>query len=58
MAQVLINAVEDALRKRGRKIICTLIEDWNKNSLKLFEKHNYVLHRDIFYLSKRENEEV
>ena len=57
-AQVLINAVEDALRKRGRKIICTLIEDWNKNSLKLFEKCNYVLHRDIFYLSKRENKEV
>lgn len=58
VAQVLINAVEDALKKRGRKIICTLIEDWNKNSLKLFEKCNYVLHRDIFYLSKRENEEV
>jgi hypothetical protein len=35
--------VEDALRKRGRKIICTLIEDWNENSLKLFEKCNYVL---------------
>jgi hypothetical protein len=35
--------VEDALRKRGRKIICTLIEDWNENSLKLFAKCNYVL---------------
>ena len=58
VAQVLINAVEDALKKRVRKIICTLIEDWNKNSLKLFEKCNYVLHRDIFYLSKRESEEV
>ena len=44
--------------KRGRKIICTLIEDWNKNSLKLFKKCNYVLHRDIFYLSKRENKEI
>jgi len=58
VAQALINAAEDALRKRGRKIICTLIEDWNKNSLKLFKKCNYVLHRDIFYLSKRENKEV
>jgi len=58
VAQALINAAEDALRKRGRKIICTLIEDWNKNSLKLFEKCNYVLHKDIFYLSKRENKEV
>ncbi|MDI6916212.1 MAG: GNAT family N-acetyltransferase [Thermoplasmatales archaeon] len=58
VAQFLINAVENALRKRGRKIICTLIEDWNENSLKLFEKCNYVLHRDIFYLSKRENEGV
>lgn len=56
VAQVLINAVEDVLRKRGRKIICTLINDWNKNSLKLFEKCNYVLHKDIFYLSKREGE--
>jgi len=58
VARVLINAIEDALRKRGRKIICTLIEDWNKNSLKLFRKCDYVLHKDIFYLSKRENEEV
>jgi len=58
VAQALINAAEDALRKRGRKIICTLIEDWNKNSLKLFKKCNYVLHRDIFYLSKRENKEI
>ena len=58
IAQVLINAIEDALKKRGRKIICTLIEDWNKSSLKLFRKCDYVLHKDIFYLSKRENEEV
>ena len=58
VAQALMHAAEDALRKRGRKIICTLIEDWNKNSLKLFKKCNYVLHRDIFYLSKRENKEI
>ncbi|UCE36385.1 MAG: GNAT family N-acetyltransferase [Thermoplasmata archaeon] len=58
LAKKLILAVEDALRARGRKIICTLIEDWNKGSLILFKKMDYVKHEDIFYLSKREDDDV
>lgn len=54
----LINALERALKKRDRKIICTLVEDWNVNSLRLFKKAGYINHDDIFYLSKRETDDV
>jgi ribosomal protein S18 acetylase RimI-like enzyme len=58
VASQLIEAVESVLRKRGRRIICTLIEDWNEGSLDLFKKTGYVKHEDIFYLSKREDKDV
>ena len=58
VADELIIALEKALRKRGRRIICTLVEDWNHVSLSLFEKAGYVKHDDIFYLSKREGDHV
>ncbi len=54
----LIDALEMALKKRGRKIICTLVEDWNEGSLSLFKKSGYTKHDDILYLSKRENDDV
>ena len=58
VASILLKEIEDRLRKRGRKIICVLVEDWNKKSIKFFVKNNYILHKDIYYLSKRENLEV
>lgn len=58
VANKLIEAVESALKKRGRRIICTLVEDWNEVSLNFFKKTGYVKHEDIFYLSKREDDEV
>ena len=58
IALSLIEALEKALKKRGRKIICTLIEDWNESSFSLFNKMGYVRHDDIIYLSKRESEEI
>lgn len=58
VAKELISALEAALKKRGRGIICTLVEDWNKASLLLFKNAGYLKHEDIFYLSKRENEDV
>jgi ribosomal protein S18 acetylase RimI-like enzyme len=58
VAMELVRILEGALKKRGRKIICTLIEDWNETSLALFEKVGYIKHEDIFYLSKREGEEI
>ncbi len=57
VARALIASCEKALRKRGRNIICTLVED-NPESLELFKKAGYIKHYDIFYLSKREDEEV
>ncbi len=58
VAKELINALENAFKKRGKKIICTLVEDWNEASLNLFKKVGYIKHDDIFYLSKREDDDV
>jgi GNAT superfamily N-acetyltransferase len=58
IAHSLIESLENALKKRGRKIICTLIEDWNESSFSLFNKMGYVKHDDIIYLSKRESEDI
>ncbi len=58
VASELISAVESTLAKRGRKIICTLVEDWNDTSLSLFAKKGYIKHDDIFYLSKRKGDYI
>jgi len=58
VARQLARATEEALKERGRRIIGILIEDWNAESLELFQDEGYVLHKDIFYLSKREGKEV
>lgn len=58
IAHTLLNEIEKRLRKRGRKIICVLVEDWNEKSITFFIKSGYVLHKDIFYLSKRKNLDV
>jgi len=58
IAKMLTTACEEALKERGLKIFAVLIESYNKNSLALAEKMGYVLHKDIFYLTKRESEEI
>lgn len=58
IAKMLTTACEEALKKRGLKIFAVLIESYNKNSLALAEKMGYILHKDIFYLTKRESEEI
>ncbi|MEM4160775.1 MAG: GNAT family N-acetyltransferase [Thermoplasmata archaeon] len=58
IATRLIHEIEQRLRSRGLRIICVLIEAGNESSLSLFQKEGYVLHRDIYYLSKRDSEEV
>jgi ribosomal protein S18 acetylase RimI-like enzyme len=58
IATMMITEMERRLKSRGMGIICVLIEDWNNPSLALFQKHGYVLHKDIYYLSKRENAEI
>jgi len=49
---------ERALRDMGARIICCLIEDWNEASLALFCEAGYELHKDVYYLTKRDDEEV
>lgn len=51
----LIRHAEEHLKGEGIEIIGALIEDWNRESLNLFEKCGYILHDDIHYLSKREH---
>jgi len=58
VAQKLIAAAEKALRKKGARIICALVEDYNAASLGLFKKCGYVEHRDVVYLSKRDSDKV
>ncbi|UCE43516.1 MAG: GNAT family N-acetyltransferase [Candidatus Bathyarchaeota archaeon] len=58
IAQLLLACVEKALRKRGARIFCALVEESNLESINLFRKQGYLIHRDILYLSKREGEDV
>ena len=58
IAKRLIEAIELALRKKGARIICTLIEDWNEHSMHLFEKCQYIKDNSIIYFSKRESDEI
>lgn len=58
IAKALITEGERILRKRGMRIICALIEDYNEASKNLFRECGYVEHRDIIYFSKRDSEEV
>ena len=58
IACALLNEIEKRLRERGREVICALIEDWNEKSIAFFKKRGYILHKDIFYLSKRESWDV
>lgn len=58
LGKKLISFSEQYLHDQGIQIIAALIEDYNKTSLSLFQECGYVLHRDIYYLSKRENSDV
>ena len=58
VAKELIESLERALKKRGRRIICTLVDVPNDPSFGLFERMGYVKHDDIVYLSKRESDDV
>jgi ribosomal protein S18 acetylase RimI-like enzyme len=58
VAQELIAAAEEALRKKGARIVCAHVEDYNVASLSLFKKYGYVEHHDVVYVSKRDSDEV
>ncbi len=54
----LIERAEKLLRQRGAMIIGANIERENAASLKLFESSGYKIHHDIYYVSKRDREDV
>jgi GNAT superfamily N-acetyltransferase len=58
VARKLISVVEKKLYGKGIEIIACLIEDWNGESIKFFEKMGYIQHPDIIYLTKRKYPEV
>jgi ribosomal protein S18 acetylase RimI-like enzyme len=51
----LIRAAEAALHELGLTLIAAMIEDYNDASLALFKKLGYVVHTDIYYVSKRDS---
>ncbi|UCE45523.1 MAG: GNAT family N-acetyltransferase [Methanobacteriota archaeon] len=58
VAKTLLNRCEDALRSRGRQIICTLIEEYNEASKELFVSMGYKREDDIIYYTKRDADDV
>ncbi len=58
LAQKLIAKAENFLAQQGIEIIASLIENWNKQSMKLFQKTGYEKHTDIIYFTKRLNPDV
>ena len=55
IAQRLIHSVEKALEKLGATILCALIEVPNEESLDLFQKIGYIVHREVLYVTKRKS---
>lgn len=58
LGQRLIEAAEQALHEEGLQIVAALVETENAPSLALFERAGYQLHRDIYYLTKRDSYDV
>jgi len=58
VAQQLMRRVEKDLVKRGVAVFCALIETPNKESLGLFQKMGYTVHREVLYVSKRKSQEI
>lgn len=58
LAKKMIAEAEKFLSAQEIEIFTCLIEDWNKNSLELFNNLGYKEHRDIIYFSKRMNPDV
>ena len=58
IAKMLVRHCEDVLRKRGRQVICAMIEEYNDSSISLFLEIGYKREDDIVYYTKREAEDV
>jgi GNAT superfamily N-acetyltransferase len=58
MAKELIRHAEAYFKTEGIHIFTALIEEENEVSLQLFQSCGYHLHKDIFYLAKRDYPDV
>ncbi|OGC41454.1 hypothetical protein A2Y85_05885 [candidate division WOR-3 bacterium RBG_13_43_14] len=58
IARVLVNEVEKRFLMIGLEIFACLIESYNKQSMIVFNKMGYKLHKDIFYFTKRLNPDI
>lgn len=58
IARLLVAELEQRISKLGIDIIASLVEDWNTESMVVFEKLGYVRHNDVTYFSKRKNKDV
>jgi hypothetical protein len=55
---MLVTGVEKRLSRLGIGLIACLIEDWNCESMRVFEKLGYTRHPDVVYLTKRKSQDV
>jgi GNAT superfamily N-acetyltransferase len=58
IAQQLVTRMEEELKEYGAKIFCALIETPNEESVRVFQRLGYALHRDILYATKRESQDT
>jgi len=58
IARKLVYKAEKRLDELGIDIIACLIEGWNKESMKVFEKLGYEKYSDVAYYTKRKNWDV
>ena len=58
IGHALVEEMEKRLKAMGIRIIATLIEDGHEHSMTLFKNAGYMVHRDITYLTKREDGDV
>jgi ribosomal protein S18 acetylase RimI-like enzyme len=58
IAKNLCKIIENSFNNLGIEIMGCLIENWNKKSIKFFEKIGYKKHEDIIYFSKRKDRDI
>lgn len=58
IARKLVHEAEKRLDELGIDIIACLIEGWNKESMKVFEKLGYEKYPDVAYYTKRKNWDI
>ncbi len=58
VAHTLVVRIEEALRKRGARVLAALVETDNSESIALFQKCGFTVHQNILYLTKRDSDQA